>query len=648
MLWCGVGVSSTEARIRLAFFSPFLSVFLEDFDVLFLIPILGNSAYHLTVNMSVNMSLISEKWLLIGHRGVGKSSFLDRFRSRFEHCIDLDAEIEIRSKQKISDIFEKYGEVHFRQVEAATFNKILEELSSATSVLIALGAGFKGHIWPLDYKCLWLRKESDIWPRYFKDRPAIATSSPEDFLMAYIEREKRYQSWADCGWTLPEGFGSLDLSAAESLWPLELSLPKSDAYLTLIPRLHRDPVAAVRLRKSWNLTFELRTDLWPAAVLQKIILELKDVPLLLSIRTPGFFESFTLEIPSNVQIDWDISLANKPESLKVNVFSLHDFSEGLKAALFKLEKFSLSYPEALLKASPIISSYSEMETLWKWREKDSTRRLVFPRTRATAEFAQWQWIRLLLKGKQAINFVREASEGPKDQPTLSQFTEHVEGESFAAVLGDPILHSYSPLFHKNFFSEKKMPFLAIPLSSGDLTAKTFEFLELLGASAYAVTSPLKENAVLKRLSDSEIKSEVFNTLFKKSDGRWYRDNTDEVSILRALKARALQSWRIWGSGAVAKQFYDHAVNAELYSARTGELKLQKGEVFENDFNLLWAASDEATQPPSAWNPQKVFDLSYLLRSHANLYAIEKKLDYENGLEFFKTQALAQQELWREL
>jgi hypothetical protein len=68
----------------------------------------------------------------------------------------------------------------------------------------------------------------------------------------------------------------------------------------------------------------------------------------------------------------------------------------------------------------------------------------------------------------------------------------------------------------------------------------------------------------------------------------------------------------------------------------------------SNFQLLWAAGDEASPPPEEWKPLKVVDLSYSERSAANLYACKLKLDYENGIEFFKTQALAQQELWKDL
>ena len=579
--------------------------------------------------------VITGKWLLIGHRGVGKSTFLQNMKGRFEHCVDLDEEIEKRTKKSILELFEKFDEAAFRQIEATTFNKVLEELNGEASVLIALGAGFKGNIWPRDYKCLWLRKESDVWPRFFKDRPQIGTSDPDNFLSAFIEREERYQSWADCSWTLPEGYARIS-SEEKTPWPLDIILDE-EACLTLVPRLHRDPVAAVSLRKNWGITFELRSDYWSTDVINKVLGAHPEVPFIISVRTKKFsYRDLFLndERKKNLKIDWDITYGEP--NFKPDIYSLHDFTGGLKAGLFDLEKNE----NVLLKASPILDSFFDLELLWKWREKDPERRMIFPRSKTLDENPRWQWARLLLKGQQKVNFIREASEGLKDQPTVSQYFSHVTGKTFAAVLGNPIMHSYSPYFHQQFFKEKKMPFLAIPMA--EVGKATLNFFDSLGAVAFAVTSPLKSHEVFLEWSEVGETSAVhaFNTLVKKE--KWYRYNTDNLAM-----DRSSLPWKIWGSGAVAKQFFKLHENVELYSARTGKLIESKGSVGSN-FQLLWAAGDEASPPPEEWKPLKVVDLSYSERSAANLYACKLKLDYENGIEFFKTQALAQQELWKDL
>ncbi len=75
---------------------------------------------------------------LIGYMGAGKST-LGRALSRQLGCgfIDLDIYIENRYRMKIRDIFNKYGEAHFRNLE----QRILNEVSDFEDVVIACGGG---------------------------------------------------------------------------------------------------------------------------------------------------------------------------------------------------------------------------------------------------------------------------------------------------------------------------------------------------------------------------------------------------------------------------------------------------------------------------------------------------------------------------
>ncbi|MEZ4815370.1 MAG: shikimate kinase [Bdellovibrionota bacterium] len=599
------------------------------------------------------LDVIQEKWLLIGHRGAGKSSFLQGLSSQFEVCIDLDSEIEIRSQKSIPDLFLKLSEDGFRQVESATLGALLKELESKKSVVIALGAGFRAHIWPRDYRCMWLRRESDIWPRYFKDRPQIGTSEPNNFLKAYIEREQRYQEWSDLAWTLSEG--SEVVSTPDTKWPLVLN-GLERACLTLVPRFHGDPLDAITLRTGWwenapeetRLRFELKSDLWTAEQIQNVLAN-SGASFILSVRTHKFPVADVLtQENSKVMLDWDFSFGEIPDGINPDIISMHDFSKGLDAGLKSLENLSKRYPQALLKAAPFIKTFSELKQLWDWFQKCPEKNMVFPRTLSTVENQKWSWFRLLLKDKQKVNFIREATEGPRDQPTVNEYASHIVGKNFAAVLGSPVFHSYSPAIHADFFKSKKMPFLKIPIEREEMSKEVLLFLEELGARAFAVTSPLKECAALISNSDfSDASAErVANTYVKckETSLQWKRMNTDLVAI-RELFSESTQSWRIWGAGAVAKQIFDIIPNAELYSSRTGALVSQKGLTHAAAFSLLWAAGDEAEFPPQLWKPNKVYDLSYTLRSRAILYAKQNNLDYENGIEFFKIQARSQQEFW---
>ncbi|MBE5935249.1 MAG: shikimate kinase [Lachnospiraceae bacterium] len=75
---------------------------------------------------------------LIGMPGVGKSSVARRINRIWDkEVIDLDALIEERSKMTIPEIFEKYGEEKFREIET----EVLADVSRCSGKVIATGGG---------------------------------------------------------------------------------------------------------------------------------------------------------------------------------------------------------------------------------------------------------------------------------------------------------------------------------------------------------------------------------------------------------------------------------------------------------------------------------------------------------------------------
>ena len=109
--------------------------------------------------------------------------------------VDTDPLIEERAKMPISDIFAKYGEKHFRDLET----EIIEEISKENSLVIATGGGAvlreknidalksNGRIYFLD------RPVSELCPT--DDRPLA--SSKEKIIKLHEERLPVYQSTCD-------------------------------------------------------------------------------------------------------------------------------------------------------------------------------------------------------------------------------------------------------------------------------------------------------------------------------------------------------------------------------------------------------------------------------------------------------------------
>ena len=77
--------------------------------------------------------------ILIGMMGAGKSTVgieLSKSLTNYK-LIDIDSEIEKHENMKISEIFENFGEEHFRQIET----NFLKEICKNNNQIIATGGG---------------------------------------------------------------------------------------------------------------------------------------------------------------------------------------------------------------------------------------------------------------------------------------------------------------------------------------------------------------------------------------------------------------------------------------------------------------------------------------------------------------------------
>lgn len=77
--------------------------------------------------------------ILVGMMGAGKTTIGKELLNVLKDytLIDMDSEIENREKMKISEIFEKHGEKHFRELET----NLLKELRQNKNQIISTGGG---------------------------------------------------------------------------------------------------------------------------------------------------------------------------------------------------------------------------------------------------------------------------------------------------------------------------------------------------------------------------------------------------------------------------------------------------------------------------------------------------------------------------
>lgn len=121
---------------------------------------------------------------LIGFMGCGKTTVGRKVAQRLHYqFIDTDHLIETRLGMKIPQIFEKYGEAFFRNIEA----EVVKELSVIRRAVIATGGGMGAnphHLASLKQHslviCLWATPEV-LYERLKKssDRPLLYVSNPK-------------------------------------------------------------------------------------------------------------------------------------------------------------------------------------------------------------------------------------------------------------------------------------------------------------------------------------------------------------------------------------------------------------------------------------------------------------------------------------
>ncbi|MES2962525.1 MAG: shikimate kinase [Bdellovibrionota bacterium] len=603
---------------------------------------------------------------IVGHRGVGKTFFLRRVQSYFEKesrkvlCLDLDGEIEKRSGRTLHDIFSKDGESAFRWLELETFRALDEETKSLDhDVYLVFGAGFDPSVIPETWRCVWLRRVTDANGRIFLDRPRLDPSltALDEFQSRYLAREPRFASRADEVLWLDEGLENSD--EAEGGFVLG-DLRSIGGAVTVMPsQFNRDMYfeSWARSRMNWGLSwFELRDDLLTPDQMEKAIRFLPDDRVLVSFRDESKAEATAKFVERHaLAFDWPVEFGPAIWG-EPRFHSLHERREGesINDALARFPREIL--PGAQLKAALPVRSFDELREGDLWVRQMSDSRIFLP----MSSDGRWSWYRLLQGNSYALNFVRDFEASAADQPTLLQWARRGKVTSprpaFAAILGDPVSHSRTPMEQFAFFAAREAPVLAIRMNESEWDSG-LAFLQSRGLSWAAVTAPLKKHAFESCKKWDAVAQELgaVNTLvWDEEFGEWRGANTDREgfsSVIEAEKAEGpLGKIAVWGGGGTLTVVKSVLPEAELFSVRTGENRTPSG-VAPADFSpdtVVWAVARsraEASRVPSSWKPRLVIDLNYSEDSPGRDYAIEVGCRYISGLAMFRAQAEAQRRFW---
>lgn len=600
------------------------------------------------------------KRVIVGHRGTGKTELLRRLRlyARDEESavIDLDGEIEKKIGKGIRELFLEHGEAYFREMERQVFLEMLQQ--PYKNITIVLGAGFDLSVVPESVNVLWVKRRTDRDGRIFLNRPRLEPDlSPlEEFYRRAQVREKNYREHADEVYLMPEGIFENHHKAMDIEKKILLhQLQQIGGALTVLPEMFKTPRRwqdfVNRFSQRGVDFFELRDDLLSPAQITQALTDLASEKFIFSLRrrpydetyfTGDFFKSCAAKA---TWVDWAWELGSSEEVLG------HIPSDKLILSLHNAEHFdaaaALENRVGHFKFAPEVPDFKTLMNFHRWQNAQSNRRSFLPRS----ESGRWTWYRLLQKEKQLINFIKEDDGSAPDQPSLwAWMMTPSEPQNFAAVLGDPVYHSYTPLEHSDFFAKKNTPVLAVQISRAEWD-EAFPHLQSLGLTHAAVTAPHKENAG-KLLGSSHA---PVNTLFWDSKTKqWTGISTDEQGFLDLIEGIGMiaplqHEIFVWGGGGTLGMLKKSLPHASYFSSRTGTPRQGSEEALNlNPKIVIWAAprGPETVMPPSSWNPAMVYDLNYKDDSLGREYAQGCGANYQSGLVMFTTQAQGQRLFWR--
>ena len=607
--------------------------------------------------------------VVIGHRGTGKTSLGKRIR--FYHpeylVLDLDEEIERRAQTSIENIFKQEGESQFRQLEQKYFFEILNELQETSQeAYVIVGAGFEVENIPATVSILLICRSSDAQGRIFFNRTRLHPEVPplEEYFLRYESRQTKFLATHHFCYEVPEGLGeyfneiSNDPVKSESstVLKVEQSILNQSFQSNFCYTLHPQDVSVpkrmevlVEMVRRGNLkTLELRDDLLSRTQIFDLLRLLPNQKILLSLRRNDSADlAEQVAILPQVEL-WGIDCDEKFLSEKILLTDIH-------ASLKIISSHDESIPSAqlppgwIMKWSPLISSWQKLAAGLHWKLRNQSA-IFLPRS----EEGRWTWLRLLLSQRQALHFIQLSHASASDQPNLFEsllFEKVNSSKQIAGVMGSPVRHSFSPVFHADAFAAKQMPYFRFLVRETEWhDAMNFfnTFRDYFDLRMISVTSPLKKLAAQTSQHAPGLSACNTLTLFE-GQNTFQGDNTDEAGFFEAFHEHLKGHVLLWGGGGMVESVERACEKAGVLSFThlSSRLPDYKQFDFDREYTIVWAApSSEQTQYPNKEiKIVKILDLNYFESSYGRHQALAKKNEYHSGYEMFVCQAQKQQEIW---
>jgi hypothetical protein len=469
----------------------------------------------------------------------------------------------------------------------------------------------------------------------------------EEFNLRRQQREQRFLDWANEEIFLPEGFYQSHTAERDLVLS---SIQGVEAYITLMPRdIERLKKNSNwwRQRKQWGIKgWELRDDILSLDEIKYAISVFEPQEILLSFRRRSMVNETRLLLKEGMAWDWAHELGPCPWGFPT-LLSFHQRPSELALGDFLKEIATFEQKGIQIKVAVPILGFDELLVAHRWAIQKPRQRSFLPQGKG----GRWQWYRLLTRGLFPVQFIREGEGSSLDQPTLLQWIHTPKAAwEFAAVLGDPVDHSFSPAEQGPYFLRKGLPFLAVSVDEQEWEQGALAVLWDLGLRFAAVTSPLKGAAFTRagRVDARAFEFQVVNSLvWEPTEQLWRGGNTDYVG-LQAFLASIAERERVvvWGGGGILAPLRKVLPQAQFYSARSGAPREGSCEVQYPDI-VIWGTQRKRAQasPPTSWRPRRVVDLNYTEDSLGREWAVEVMAKYDSGRLMFLEQAKAQRKFW---
>ncbi|TXD42997.1 hypothetical protein FRC96_02285 [Lujinxingia vulgaris] len=608
--------------------------------------------------------------LLVGHRGVGKSTLGRLAASRLGRpFFDLDDVIAEQSGTTIDDLVARDIE-SFRTIEARTARTLTAQTNAP---IIAAGAGL--NTLPPGAIIIWISRDGWQSTVASSNRPRVRPelSLDEEHRWMIRTREPHWLDAAHLKLSIPRA-RTIE-RAAEDLatlidWVSQVPRSPLAPRTALVPFIPDDLCRALHDRALLDMgRVEVRSDIFPTLPAPDELLQNNHHPgdLLLSLRTPD--PRWLRNIPEAGA--WDIDLRFLPDTLRhiddlrphlpaSLILSAHpahpapaDLSELFDGAGVLATAFNIAPERITLKYAPLAPDAAAIRAALDTRATFDAGPHPFA---IIPQGPRAAWVRHLLSATNALHYlpVGLASRNP-DHPSALDLQNVLPSLTsptptrFDALIGDPVARSQGDLWHRRAALRSESPdnehhlgYLKIPTPADDLP-DTLALLHHINIRGVSVTSPLKRHVARHIGADHAL-----NTLRRTPHG-WAGTDTDHIGMRASLQALIGAGITpgptlIFGQGGVspallrALEDSDFSVVAHL-SARAGwdsaPDNLPPLSLIINAAASFAHTAAGSPPPAQAW-----LDLHY-----ANVQPPPYATLHLGGDTFFDAQALAQRSFW---